>query len=407
MGASAAAAIVIRREKDLVAHFRAAGAIAATNARSPSELGVHEQMAWDRLVDRAVIREAEPGRYYLDEASWKALRNMRRRMAVLLGIVLLGLFLTTWFATARKMTSHGAWTRFAFFVSVALTTVANPRLAVARGQVPQGGGDKPRIITAIARNRLDSTLRAFVDAGKIAGVSALVFEKGSEAYFGAFGMADREASIAMTRDAIVQIFSMTKPITGVALMTLYEQGKFQLDDPLAKYAPEFANMRVYAGADASGRPKLERRIGRSRFATSRATPRASRRAATIRASARCCSAADPLNRTTRSQQMAQKLGTVPLWFHPGEKWAYGPSVDVQAFLVERLSGQPYGEYVRQHVLGPLGMRETRYFVPESDRGRFAAMYNRSDAGVLSHGLDARTPGASTPITGRSRRAATA
>ena len=101
MGASAAAAIIIRREKDLVAHFQAAGAIAATNARSPSELGVHEQLAWDRLVDRAVIREAEPGRYYLDEASWKALRYMRRRMALILGIVLLGLFLTTWFATVR------------------------------------------------------------------------------------------------------------------------------------------------------------------------------------------------------------------------------------------------------------------------------------------------------------------
>jgi CubicO group peptidase (beta-lactamase class C family) len=281
------------------------------------------------------------------------------------------------------MTSHRARTRFAFFVSVALTTVANPRLAVAHGQVPQGGGDKPRIIAAIARNRLDSTLRAFVDAGKIAGVSALVFEKGTEAYFGAFGMADRNAGHRMTRDAIVQIFSMTKPITGVALMTLYEQGKFALDDPLSKYAPEFANMMVYAGSDSSGRPKLER----------------PHRAITIRDITRhtagfatggdnpgvgpLLQAADPLNPNNTLEQMAQKLGTVPLWFHPGEKWAYGPSVDVQAFLVERLSGQKYGDYVQQHVLGPLRMLETRYFLPEGDRGRFAAMYHRSDVGMLS------------------------
>ena len=85
--------------------------------------------------------------------------------------------------------------------------------------------------------------------------------------------------------------------------------------------------------------------------------------------------------------MAQKLGTVPLWFQPEAKWEYGPSVDVQAFLVERLSGQPYEQYVRQHVLDPLRMRETRYFVPESDRGRLAAMYNRSDAGVLTRAPD--------------------
>jgi CubicO group peptidase (beta-lactamase class C family) len=273
------------------------------------------------------------------------------------------------------------WSRFFFVSTVALAEILSGS-AEARGQIATQG-DRVRIITSAARARLDSTLKDFTESGKIAGVSALVYEKGSEAYFGAFGMADRAAGRRMSRDAIVQIFSMTKPITGVALMTLYEQGKLKLDDPLAKYAPEFANMMVYAGADSAGRPRLEkphrpitiRDITRhtAGFGTGGDNPGVGP----------LLQAADPLNRSNTLAQMAQKLGTVPLWFHPGEKWAYGPSVDVQAFLVERLSGQKFGEYVEQHVLAPLRMRETRYFVPDRDRGRLAAMYHRSDVGVLS------------------------
>jgi CubicO group peptidase (beta-lactamase class C family) len=112
------------------------------------------------------------------------------------------------------------------------------------------------VVTAATRSRIDSTLRGFIENGSVAGVSALVYEKGRETYFGAFGMADREAARPMARNAIVQIFSMTKPITGVALMTLYDQGKFQLDEPVSKYLPELAALRVYAGADASGAPIL-------------------------------------------------------------------------------------------------------------------------------------------------------
>ena len=246
-----------------------------------------------------------------------------------------------------------------------------------------------RIVDGTAKARIDSTLRAFVADGKIAGVSALVFEKGNEVYFNAFGLADREAKRPMTRDAIVQIFSMTKPVTGVALMTLYDQGKFQLDDPVAKYITELANVRVYAGADASGnpilvpphRPMTIRDLTRhtAGFATGGDNPGVGP----------MLTAADPGNRNNTLTQMAERYGKVPLWFHPGEKWAYGPSVDFQALVVERISGQPFERYVREHVLDPLRMRETRYFVPEADRGRFAAMYQRNDStGVLTHAPDA-------------------
>lgn len=101
MGAAAAVAVIIHREKDLVAHFRQAGAVAAASAKSPSELGVHERMAWERLVERAVIREASPGAYYLDEQSWNALRRMRRRMGVVLLTILLLLALAALYLSPR------------------------------------------------------------------------------------------------------------------------------------------------------------------------------------------------------------------------------------------------------------------------------------------------------------------
>src|SRR3546814_19005380 len=91
--------------------------------------------------------------------------------------------------------------------------------------------------------------------GRAAGTSALIWQDGREVYFGAAGMADRAAKRPMRRDTIAQIYSMTKPVTGVALMQLWEQGKFHLDDPLAKYLPEYADMRVYAGKDAAGQPR--------------------------------------------------------------------------------------------------------------------------------------------------------
>jgi CubicO group peptidase (beta-lactamase class C family) len=244
--------------------------------------------------------------------------------------------------------------------------------------------DAARTVDAAAVARIDSTLGGFIESGTLAGVSALVYEKGREVYYNAFGMADREAGVPMARNTLVQIFSMTKPITGVALMQLYEQGAFELDDQVSKYAPEFADLRVYAGEDASGTPILE----------------APHRAMTIRDLTRhtagfanggnnpgvgpLLSEANPMDRTHTLAEMAERLAGVPLWFHPGERWEYGLSVDVQAFLVERLSGQPFDEYLREHILAPLGMTETRYFIPESDRDRFAALYQRSDDGTLTH-----------------------
>lgn len=242
--------------------------------------------------------------------------------------------------------------------------------------------DRQYIIDEAAISRLDSTLKSYVDTGTIAGISALIYEKDKEVYYNAYGYADQDKKLPMARNTIVQIYSMTKPITGTALMTLYDKNLFALDDHLAKYAPEFKDIKVYAGEDALGNPILETP---NRPITIRDLTRHTAgfgRNSNIPGLGKLIAAADALNRENSLQQMANKMGATPLYFHPGEQWEYGPCVDVQAFLVERISGVPYKEYVRTHVLDPLGMKETRYFVPEADRDRFSAMYLRNEAGVL-------------------------
>jgi CubicO group peptidase (beta-lactamase class C family) len=238
------------------------------------------------------------------------------------------------------------------------------------------------IVDKSARARIDSTLKGFVDAGNIAGVSALIFEKNKEVYYNAFGYADREAKRPMDRNTIVRIYSMTKPITGVALMTLYEKGAFQLDEPLSKYAPEFANMKVYKGVDASGnlilepanRPITIRDITRhtAGFAVGTELPGLKE----------LVQKTDPLNPNNTLPEMAKKLASLPLAFQPGSQWAYGISVDVQAYLVQLLSGKPFDQYVKEKILDPLDMKHTRYVVPSEERKNFAALY-RADNGQLT------------------------
>ena len=129
-------------------------------------------------------------------------------------------------------------------------------LALAACDAGQPAGDSANAGGLVDPARIDATLAGYVERSELVGVSALVYEKGDEAYFGAFGLADREAGRPLARDSLVRIFSMTKPITGVVLMTFYEEGRFELDDPLERYLPEFAGIEVYAGEE-DGDVRLE------------------------------------------------------------------------------------------------------------------------------------------------------
>ncbi|WP_296703592.1 serine hydrolase [Algoriphagus sp.] len=239
------------------------------------------------------------------------------------------------------------------------------------------------IVNDEAVGRLDSTLQAYVNSGNVAGISALIYEKDQEVYFNAFGFANKEKQIPMDRNTIVQIYSMTKPITGTALMTLFEEGKFQLDDPLEKYAPEFADMKVYEGVDADGNMIL---VDADRPVTIRDITRHTAgfpNRDNIPGLSEVMKEKDARSFENTLTVMAEKIGSTPLWFQPGTQWEYGQSVDVQAFLVERISGIPYEDYVQDYVLGPLNMDDTRYVVREEDLDRFSAAYQRTGDGELT------------------------
>jgi CubicO group peptidase (beta-lactamase class C family) len=281
-------------------------------------------------------------------------------------------------------------------VALAQTTPpVTPPLAVA----PPAAIPTPPLIDAAI---IDAALARFVEEQKLVGVSALVHERGKEVYFGAFGHADRENQVPMTRDTVVQIFSMTKPVTGVALMRLYERDKFKLDDPLEKHAPEFADVKVYAGTDENGQPAYEapkRKITiydilrhTAGFTTGGDEGPTGARYREV----------DPRAFTNTLPQFARELGQVPLLYHPGTRWLYSDVVDVQAYLVEKLSGVPFDKYLELHIFKPLGMTSTRYTIlpTDPDRPNLAAMYLRAEDGTLTRQPDAeafRFNGQSWPL----------
>ncbi len=249
---------------------------------------------------------------------------------------------------------------------------------------PPGAG----IAAAVNPARIDAALRGFIDKSALVGVSALVFKDDREVYFGAFGLADREARAPMRRDTLVQIYSMTKPVTGVALMQLYEHGLFKLDEPVAKYIPELADVKVFAGFDKDKKPIFE-------------TPH---RAMTILDLMRHTSGMttgysgidyveaemkrlDSANLAHPLDAEARLLGQVPLAYHPGEHWLYSPAADLQALLVERLSGEPFDQYLQRHIFGPLRMIDTGYYVGAERRGRLAAIYDWHDDGSMTRQSD--------------------
>jgi CubicO group peptidase (beta-lactamase class C family) len=246
-------------------------------------------------------------------------------------------------------------------------TMLSPLNAAAAAQPPAAP-------VAIDRARIDAALAQMVASGRAAGVSALVWQGGQERYFGTAGLADREAKRAMARDTLVQIYSMTKPVTGVALMQLWEAGRFGLDEPLARYLPEFEKIQVYFGLDASGkpiyqppsRPILIRDIMRHTagfgYGGGDSPPE------------KAFDAAAPLDFRNDLAEFGRRLARVPLLFDPGTEWRYSAAVDVQALLVEKLSGEPFEAYVRRHIFEPLGMRDSGWTQPEARFPRLAASY---------------------------------
>ena len=237
---------------------------------------------------------------------------------------------------------------------------------------PRAAGFNPERLARITAH-LD---RNYIQPGKIAGCQTLVARHGEVAYFCSQGQMDRERGKPMADDTIFRIYSMSKPITSVALMTLYEQGHFQLTDPVSRFIPEWQDQQVYVSGEGEQmvtrspeRPITMRNIlshsgGLSYGATNHPVDKAYRREGVNR------------DRSETLRTFVQKLARVPLHFAPGERWMYSFSTDVCGYLVEAISGQPFDEYLQQNIFDPLGMIDTSFHVTAAKQPRFAANYQR-------------------------------
>lgn len=246
---------------------------------------------------------------------------------------------------------------------------------------PPAGESTPLVLD---QARIQRSLDEMVASGRAAGVSVLVWQDGQERYFGQAGFADREARRPMARGTLVQIWSMTKPVTGVALMRLWEAGRFRLDDPVADYLPAFRDMQVAAGGTMrpAARPITIRDLMRHTAGLSYGMRDGPADAA--------FRAADPLALRNDLAEAVRRIAGLPLHSDPGAEWNYSAAVDVQAALVEALSGEPFEAYVRRHILEPLGMRDTGWTQPPEAFARLAATYRRTDTGALVRQPDAET-----------------
>jgi len=214
--------------------------------------------------------------------------------------------------------------------------------------------------------RLSELSKQYVDEGRVAGIVNLVLRNGEVIHYEATGNRGADDPSPMQVDDLFRIYSMTKPITAVAAMQLYEQGKFQLSDPVNTFVPELKDLTVL---NASGQFEPVAREMTMHQLLMHTTGMSYGFAAATDAVDQRYAMAD-LWASKDLDELAVRIGKLPLKFHPGDRWHYSVAVDITGIVVQRLSGQPFDEYLQEHIFAPLGMADTFFEVPESERGRF-------------------------------------
>ena len=217
--------------------------------------------------------------------------------------------------------------------------------------------------------RLNAAMKQLVDDKKVAGLVTLVERHGKIVHFNAVGQLDVRKTDAMQKDSIFRIYSMSKPVTGVAMMMLYEEGKWQINDPVSRYIPEFARLKVYTGKNDDGTPKLE---DAKRSMTMRElmthTAGLGYVLSPMNPVDKMIIDGNVLNAAAPLQTMIDGLAKIPLLAQPGTRWSYSIAVDVQGYLIEKFSGQPFGEFARKRIFEPLGMKDTGVLRSEREAG---------------------------------------
>ncbi|WP_346861630.1 serine hydrolase domain-containing protein [uncultured Draconibacterium sp.] len=243
----------------------------------------------------------------------------------------------------------------------------------------------------------EATIQSWVDEGKIAGFSTLVIKNGQEVQRANIGYANIENQKPLESDAIFRIFSMTKPVTAVALMTLFDEGKFQLDDKVSKYIPEFEEIKVYTPTEDGFTLEPQQNEMTIRNLLTHTSG--------ISYGWDYDSYVDSVYRArnvggwdgTIGEKM-KLLGDIPLNFQPGTEWKYGLSIDVAGYLVEVFSGEPMDEYFRKTIFEPLKMKDAGFYVPENKHDRLCDVYNVDENGVLKLETGGLAEGFKHPVT---------
>jgi len=229
---------------------------------------------------------------------------------------------------------------------------------------------------------LHSLMQQAVDGKHIAGAVTLLARHGKIIDYHAYGQRDLASGTPMTLDSIFRDYSMTKPVTGVAMMILYEQGKWLPSDPISKYIPEFAHLKVYNGVDSSGKiilvdpdhaPTMRELMSHTAgftygfFGT---TP--------VDAMYRDAN----LFQKQNLQEFIEGVAKLPLLYQPGKGWTYSVSMDIEGYIVEKLSGKSLPDFMRDNIFQPLGMKDAAFYVSAANRARFASVYNATPDGGL-------------------------
>ena len=258
-----------------------------------------------------------------------------------------------------------AFLSFALLFAVAGAAAQTSPLPEARPETVGFAADRLK--------RLDDAMQSFVDTKQLAGIVTMIGRHGRLVHQKTFGQQDIAGGKPMPKDAIFRIYSMTKPMTGVAMMILYEDGKWKPSDPIAKYIPEFANLKVYAG-ESEGKMKLDApahppTVGELMSHTAGFTYGVFGNTPVDK----LYQQADPLQAGS-FKEFIDRVSKLPLLYQPGEGWVYSISVDIQGYLVERISGKPFADFLKERVFVPLGMKDTAFFVSDDKLPRLATVY---------------------------------
>jgi CubicO group peptidase (beta-lactamase class C family) len=228
--------------------------------------------------------------------------------------------------------------------------------------------------------RIDAMAQRYIDEGKLAGLVTLVARRGLVAHFGKCGVQALETGVPVELDTIFRIYSMTKPLTTVALMMLYEQGLFQLRDPVSRFLPGFKGVKVLASDGELVDPIREITI--HDLLTHTAGLSYGGYQETGIPVDKLYDEADLDNIEITNQEMVRRIANLPLMYQPGQKWFYSVATDVVGHLVEVLSGLPLDSYFEEKILTPLHLKDTAFYVPEAKLDRFAALYGPGDDASL-------------------------